>query len=86
MSIGIVGGIGVDALADYAIACAVRIRRGNNERTAACKVCDARLATGEGRRAFIAGLVEGQSTHAYLCSECVARVEKCAARFKPATH
>jgi len=82
MSIGIAGGIGVDTLADYAIACAVRTRRGTNERAATCKVCDARLAKGEGRRAFIAGLVEGQSGHAYLCPTCTARVEKCAARFK----
>lgn len=86
MSTGTRGAIGADALAEYAIACTIRIRqRGTNERTASCKVCGARLAKGKGRRALIASLEECASGQAYLCSPCSSRVEICVARFKPRT-
>jgi hypothetical protein len=86
MSFGIVGPIGVDSLADFAISRAFRVTNPAefNKTTASCKLCGESMKKGTGRSTLVASMAPGQVSHAYLCAACVERVEAARLRFEAA--
>jgi hypothetical protein len=80
MSLGIVGPIGLEYLADFAISQTFRLRDNANKMSIACKICGASAAKGEARAAVIGG-VDGNATSVYLCRRCAKRVERASSRF-----
>jgi hypothetical protein len=85
MSLGIVGPIGSDNLAEFAIARAFRLSSSAraNSSSARCKVCGEALPKGAGREVLISGLHPGQYDRAYLCSGRLGRIEAAYRRFLP---
>jgi hypothetical protein len=75
MSVGIEGPIGVEYLADFAIARVFRLTEDANKMSANCKVCGDRLAKGDGRAAVV-GALDRDVFRAYLCKGCAERVQQ----------
>lgn len=83
MGLGIVGPIGLDRLADFAISTVFHVREEKSRSSASCKLCGARLLKGAGQKVVI--VTGSGATGAYACGDCVDRIKAARNRFRSQT-